>query len=192
MNGKGELQIVQWDAPPMVYLDHWAFRKFSQNRTLADRLTAAIKLRNGTLALSWLNLDEFTKVTMEEQARHAEDLVEAIPRQIFWIELEPFTVIERENNLLSGGPPVPPHGDAEFLKALPKLKATSLNLYTVRGLFTAMQGRRDATNFDRLADVIIGRLETMRDEYVIDQEFQSAVRRPVRRFRSERGVFFVS
>jgi len=61
INEKGELVIDQRDVSPTVYLDHWALRKLSEDQTLATRLTAVLESRNGTLALSWVNLAEFTR-----------------------------------------------------------------------------------------------------------------------------------
>ena len=48
---------------PMAYLDHWAFRKLSINPALSSRLVKALRARSGTLALSWLNLGEYTNVS---------------------------------------------------------------------------------------------------------------------------------
>src|SRR5438309_4108143 len=93
INGNEQLQIIQRDLSPTVYLDHWALCQFSEEKPLAGRLTAALKARNGTLALSWLNLAEFTRMTREEQARNAENLLEGILPQVFFIDVDRSVVI---------------------------------------------------------------------------------------------------
>jgi hypothetical protein len=46
--------------PPVVYLDTWAICSFSENEALGDRFRAALHRSRGTLALSDINLIEFT------------------------------------------------------------------------------------------------------------------------------------
>jgi len=71
-----EAQIAtQRDSSPTVYLDHWALRELSTMPTLVERFVAALKQRNGTLALSSTNLIEFCNMTDDEQARCAEELL---------------------------------------------------------------------------------------------------------------------
>jgi hypothetical protein len=108
-NGADSLEMIQQAVPPMVYLDHWALRKFSQDKALADRLTTILKSQDGTLALSWLNVAKFMKVTVEEQGRLAEELIGDILPHVFLLEIQPFEVIGREDQLLAGGPHVAPY-----------------------------------------------------------------------------------
>lgn len=191
INKEGELDVVQRCVPPIVYLDHWALCDFSENQTLAARLIAALKLRDGTLALSWLNLVEFSKITKEEQARKAENLVEAILPRIFFLEVQPFRVIRREDNLLGGGPPAPPHADLDFLRVFIRLKPKSLNPFTAHDLFRVAQANELAKCFDDLADTIIDRVEAMRDEIDTNPEFQSAVRRSPSGPQIQRATRFI-
>jgi hypothetical protein len=178
INKKNELDVGQWAISPTVYLDHWALRKFSEDQMLATRLTVALQSRNGTLALSLLNLAEFSKVTMGEQAHKAEELVEAILPRVFFLEIEPFAVISRENELLAGGPPAPPHADLDLLRTFPQLKPTSLHLFTARDLFKAMQNNQLAERLDSLADTVVERVEALRDTLDTDEVFRSIIRRP--------------
>jgi hypothetical protein len=67
INAKERLELVQKDISPSVYLDHWAWRHISENIALSDRLIKAIKAKNGTLVLSWINACEFTQVTDKKQ-----------------------------------------------------------------------------------------------------------------------------
>jgi hypothetical protein len=191
INKKDELEVGQWDVSPTVYLDHWALRKFSEDQTLLTRLTAALQSRNGTLALSLLNLAEFTKVTVEEQARQAENLVEAILPRVFFLEFEPFAVISREDKLLAGGAPTAPHAALDLLRVFSQLKPTSLNPFTARDLFTAVHNSRLAERLDSLADTVVDRVKTLRDTLDTDEAFQSIIRRPPSGPQIQRGTRFV-
>lgn len=176
INKDGVLEVGQIDISPSIYLDHWALRMFSESRALADLLTKALEQRNGTLNLSWLNLAEFTKVMVEEQARKAETLLEKILPNIFFLEVDFGEVIRREDYLLAGGKPIPPHADLELLRMFSQMKTNSLNLFTAHDLFKAIQDQVVA-RFDGLADTGIDRIEVLREKYANDPEFQSAVKR---------------
>src|SRR5882762_2611211 len=121
----GSLTATQRDFSPTVYLDHWAVRELSEDEILANRFATALESRGGTLALSWANLVEFGKVVNEKQTRMAESFIESNLPRVFFIEAEPFIVIGREDELLAGGPPAPPHADQEFLKLFVGLKPDS-------------------------------------------------------------------
>ncbi|MGH9958168.1 MAG: hypothetical protein ACREBC_13720 [Pyrinomonadaceae bacterium] len=94
------IRVEQVTEAPAVYFDHWALRNISEDPALKARLTSALTFRGGTLMLSWLNLVEFTKVTDAAQARCAESLVEAVLPNVFFLEINPFTVLEKEDELL--------------------------------------------------------------------------------------------
>jgi hypothetical protein len=169
----GSLRLTQHGPPPTVYLDHWALRAFSEVEELAARFIPVLKARGGTLALSWVNLLEFSKVTSREQASLAENFIEEILPRVFFIECNPSTVIEREDQLLAGGPPVAPHGDPEFLREFARLKPTSPKPFTSRDLFSIMADRDRAARMDKLADVFVGRVEALRDKLSSDPSFHS-------------------
>jgi len=190
-NRNGEWQVSQWEISPTIYLDHWALRKFSEDQTLATRFTAALNLRNGTLALSWLNLAEFTKVTIAEQAHKAENLVEAILPRLFFLEIYPFKVIQRENEALAGGSPTLPHADIEFLKAFSQFRPTSLNLFTAHDLFGVIQASTLGKNFSDLGNALIKSLEALRNRTDTDPRFQSTLRRSPSGFQIQRGTRFI-
>ena len=52
----GTPQVRQLRVEPCVYLDHWAFAKFSRDEALGRELVAALTERDGTLAFGLLNL----------------------------------------------------------------------------------------------------------------------------------------
>lgn len=171
------LRLEQFDVSPSVYLDHWALRHISANENLRTRFTKSLLACDGTLVLSWLNLLEFTKVTDREQVELAEKLVEDILPNVFFMEINPFTVIDREDKLIAGGEPIPPHADIGFLKAFSAFKSTNCNPFTARGMFVAPHESTLSGRFDSLADTIISRTEALRAEMDTDSDFRSLIRR---------------
>src|SRR5262245_52945306 len=135
----GRLVATQRDCSPTVYLDHWAFRELSTTPALAERFVAALKLRNGTLASSCTNLIEFCNVTDDHQARRAEELLEASLPHVFFLEMDPFLVQTREDELLRGGPLRPPHEDRELFTTLFRLRPQSVSVSTARMLFDGVR-----------------------------------------------------
>src|SRR5436190_2310708 len=107
IDNDGRLLATQRGSSPAVYLDHWALRELSTTPPLAERFVAALKQRNGTLTLSCTNLIEFCNVMDDQQARRAEELLEASLPNVFFLEMDPFLVQKREDELLRGGPPRP-------------------------------------------------------------------------------------
>lgn len=168
INANGELEAGQRDMSPSVYLDHWAIRTFSENDGLATWLTTTLEARGGTLALSWANLAEFAKVTVQDRARRAEAFIEANLPRIFLLEVDPFVVIERENELLAGGSPLPPHGDQNFLRVLVGLKPATLAPFTVRDLLAGVQSKALVEHGDKMADTFITCVTGGRDEAQAD------------------------
>jgi hypothetical protein len=177
INDSGSLTAIQRDLSPTVYLDHWAIRELSEDASLASRFVNALRVRGGTLALSWANLVEFGGVTSEHQARAAEEFIEANLPRVFFLEVDPFLVIGRENALLDGGPPSPPHADPEFLRLFVGLKPHLPHPLTARSLFEGVQGGLGKVAAD-LADALVSRIESLRTELQADSAFQNVLRRP--------------
>lgn len=74
-NELGDLELDQSLIRPVVYLDHWAVRRLSDDQPLQDRFVAALKKKAGTLLFSSQNLAEFCKVEDIDTARRAEVLL---------------------------------------------------------------------------------------------------------------------
>lgn len=178
ISDSGCLMLTQQAPSPTVYLDHWALRTFSECKDLSAHFVPILKARGGTLALSWVNLMEFSKVTSREQARIAEDFIEEILPHVFFMECNPAVVIDRENQLLKGGPRVAPHGDADFLREFSRLKPTSLKPFTSRELLSIVADPGHAARMNKLADLFVGRVGALRDELNSDPTFRSALRKP--------------
>ncbi len=171
------IRVEQATVAPAVYFDHWALRNISEDPALKSRVTGALNSRGGTLMLSWLNLAEFSKVTDSAQAQCTESLVEDILPNVFFLEINPFTVIEKEDQLLAGGQPTAPHADTGFLKAFIALTPTSARPFTARNLFRAVTQSEFAGEFDALANTIVERSNALRDSMVNDATFEKRVKR---------------
>lgn len=78
---EGGYRMRQTLYEPVVYMDHWAVRKFSTEKALGSRFIAALHRSGGTLLLSLHNFGEFSGVSVEEQAVAAEEFFDlALPR----------------------------------------------------------------------------------------------------------------
>lgn len=185
------LQIEQVGTAPTVYLDHWALRHISTTDNLRAQFVEHLLACEGTLMLSWLNLAEFTKVTDRKQAEAAEKLVNELLPNVFFIEIDPFTVIERENKLLNGGFPIPPHADTDFFKAFTALKPNSVFQFTAHDLFVALHESKLAEQMDYMADTLVERIEVLREEMVTGLDFCSLVRRLPSGPAIQRGTRYV-
>ncbi len=76
-NGEGGVSITQTlRGRPLVYLDHWAVRRFSDDEALADRFIAALHAAQGTWLFSQMNLSEFTSMRDIHTARRVEKLIQ--------------------------------------------------------------------------------------------------------------------
>jgi len=95
----GELEFTQKFTRPSVYLDHWAIRHFSENEEMRERLVRILKKQNGTLALSMMNMLEFTKARNPNWIRTAENFLQEIYPNIFLMESDVFCVWEKEMKL---------------------------------------------------------------------------------------------
>ncbi len=146
---------------------------------MAQRFVRALEKRGGTLALSWLNLAEFSKVTDHTQGQKAEEFYANNLPRVFFLDSDPFSVIRRENELLSGQAriPIAPHADAGLLSTFAHLKLYTPNAFKVRDLFRAVQGDQLQLLFNQLADTVAERIEVLRNEHDLKPEFRTAVAR---------------
>jgi hypothetical protein len=77
-NALGFLELRQVLEPPVVYLDHWAVRRFSDDSSIQDRFVSALKSKGGTLLFSSQNIAEFCKVGDFNTAQRSETLLARI------------------------------------------------------------------------------------------------------------------
>lgn len=160
----GTLMVGQQLISPSVYLDHWAIRHVSENGELRNRLVTALMKREGTLAISWISLAEFSRVDSESERRSAEALVEEVLPNLFLIESNPFQVANREVMATQSVPDIAPQADQDFLRALVSINSKSLKLLTATDIFSILYEAHQSTVFADLADTIVERLEALRAE----------------------------
>jgi hypothetical protein len=173
----GELVAGQQLTSPAVYLDHWALRAASENPRLSDRLTLALEARNGTLVVSWANIAEFSSLD-QQAARTAEEFLDRQLPRLFFLDFNAFDVIRREDELLAGGPPTPPHADLDLLRLVVGLRPEGVRPITCVGMLTE---RTKATFVDRAGG--------LRAEYIDDKAFKTLVDRSLQGRPAPRGTF---
>jgi hypothetical protein len=156
----------------MVYLDHWALRRFSGDARLASRLRVVLHDSGGTVALSWLNLVEYATVSNSEQRREAEKFVEGFLPAIFRIDTNVPAVDKRE----SLHDPLP-HADPALALMFVNAEELRGQPFTATGLFERLYDEGLARTKDRLAAIIQGRLESLRLAYSEDSVLREAVGR---------------
>lgn len=176
---------------PTVYLDHWAWLEFSSCQALAARFANALKKRNGTVAISWLNLVEFCRMKDERHGPEADGLLDSILPNVFFLDSDFGKVISREDILLAGVASLPPHADLglyEHFVGTNLLSPTSLSLLTAHDLFRFAQASGLAERCDAVADSVVGQIAALREEYTKDQGFRAAVTRLPPKVRIQRGT----
>jgi hypothetical protein len=97
LNDKGKRVASEKRGTPSIYLDHWALRDISQNPTWAKRFREGLLSSRGSLALSLVNLGEFSQVADMGQIAAAEQFVDSLLPNIFWQDVSYPVVIEAEN-----------------------------------------------------------------------------------------------
>jgi len=180
MMPNGAPTLIHGLVPPSVYLDHWALLTFSQDAGLSRRFTGALAARGGTLTLSWVNVAEFSKVGNEEAARGAEEFVEANVPRLFFLEVNPFIVLERRSAPL-------PHADFQMAGAFAHLMPDSPKPFTARGLLAVMKGQA-LDSLDRWSKIFVERVEALRAEYADNANFERQVERSLREGGRETAI----
>jgi hypothetical protein len=151
----------------------------AEDTSIAPRFIVTLKNQHGTLALSWVNLAEFAKITDQRQVRAVEQFVDAISPQLFFIAVDPWAVIQSEDEVLQGRRTQSEWGHLGLLKSFVSRKGTqSLNPLTRRDLFSNLQHPRILHGLDKLGDQFVSRIESLRKHYGEDSEFAKAVRKP--------------
>jgi hypothetical protein len=81
------VQLQQRLVGPVVYLDHWAVRLFSEDMSLQDRFVGALQQSRGTWLFASTNLMEFVAMTDLDQARAAEELLRRAMPSVYVADL---------------------------------------------------------------------------------------------------------
>lgn len=172
---------------PAVYLEHWAIRRFCENHSLAAQLEAALEARQGTWAISLTNLMEFTQMSDEGQAAQFENLLEQVLPNLFFIDFNPFGVIDREKEVLEGKTTQAPYGDTEFLSAFSQIHPDTPRAFTAKSLVTSVVKYRDrlAPGHTNLTNTIVGRFLKMREEMLADRQLENRIKGPQKAAQSQ-------
>jgi hypothetical protein len=166
----------QQTTPPVVYLDQWALIDISQRQSEAERFAGILKERNGTLALSWINLMEFGKAKQGTPAA-VDALLEKIHPNFAFLESLPDLVIEREDLNLKGGGPVAPHLAGDFLREFVMTGKSGLDPLSPAGFVSGLIDSERSGALDErwreLVDGVSPRFQEARDRYMTDPGFRS-------------------
>lgn len=193
IGNSNELRVVQSGVAPTVYLDHWALRLLSEEMSLRHQFIVQLKASNGTLALSWLNLIEFSQMESNQAHTLAEDLLDQLLPNIFFMEINPYEIIRRENKLIAGERVLLPlHADNGFLEVFIKLGANSSTEFSTAGLFTPMHKSAPVQEeFAALTDQIVRDVKKLRAKMNKNEKFQNAIRQHPSGPSLQRGTRYV-
>lgn len=173
----GQYEIRQYCRPPAVYLDHWAFRRFSEKPELRQALARTIADRDGTLVVGRLNLLEFTRVASRTQLQDAERLVQDVLPRVFFLDIQIMDVVDRENTRGFGA-----CGDIQMLEYYGKPMLDDFQQWRAIRLFDILDGKRD--EYRAGFDLIERRVHAALNEYstvdrrTIREGIEEAERRP--------------
>ena len=104
----GGVSIRQTLSRPLVYLDHWAVRQFSDDEALAHRFITALHAAQGTWLFSHMNLFEFTAMRDKSTARRVEMLIQRAFPYFYVIDTVSDTPYFFEDQAGRVGPPEAP------------------------------------------------------------------------------------
>lgn len=153
---------------PSVYLDHWALRKVSDNREKSSNLIAVVKRTGGSVALSWLNLVEFCRVSDHSQQKRAGALIDELYPNIYFLQVDPYEVLANEDRLLKGAPPFPPHADSDLMRAFFLQEQTSIRPYDAENLFQEAARLDPRTTLDSYAATVTEQFRQIRSQLEAD------------------------
>ena len=173
----GQLILNQQAKSPMVYLDHWALRKVSENQRLADAFLHSFKAANATIAVSWVNIVEFSKMASPKAHRDAEHFVGRLLPHIFCMEVNPITVRNNEDAIIRGELSIPAHADVELMKILGGLRPTGFEHFSATGFFASVHNSVGVSSeMDQLTELMIDQIEVLRQRYVTDPEMAKSAK----------------
>jgi len=175
--------VVQELTSPSVYLDHWAFREISDSKTLSKRFSEALLCRGGTLVLSWLNIVEFCKVTIDNQRQNASSFLDKIGPNVFWINPDFFAVAKYESGRSGNcNCPLPDREIATVhLKVLHSKTQNQSTASLGGGFDVVFNSTNIRQQFDELGSLISSQFEWMRG----DQEINKSLRKPLQPLKLE-------
>ena len=193
LDGNGHPVVKQEFKQPVCYLDHWAIRLFAADDNLARRLISALKARQGTWAVSLLNLMEFISITDEVQAAQFENLLDQALPNLFFIDFQAFDVIDRERVMLQGGSRNAPYGDVSLLSVFAHNRPDTPRPFTAKSLVTSIVNNRDrlAPGLDQFKDTVVTRIQLMRDQMYADKSLAKRIKGSQKSAQAQRTWLFM-
>ena len=158
---------------PSVYLDHWALRKISVDERMSARFVAALRSRGGTLVTSLISSGEFAGLQFEAEADAADRLLDALTPHLFFIWLEPFEVIAKEEELAAGVRRPHPAADDDAMQRFVELGPSPL---AGKGLFKLMvaNGSHIRPQMEDLGRGALIGIERLKHRYDTEPELRTA------------------
>ena len=137
------IEVRQSFDSPTVYLDHWAIRRFSDDKALRLRFVNALHNTGGTLFLSHQTFAEFVGPDDPSHAAHAEQFLDEVLPNIYIAEINTEKAIRQESDPRRRGQKIPPPPDLDLLKLLALQRPTTPRAFTIAGLITEVTAHRD-------------------------------------------------
>ena len=193
----GVVQFAQELVSPSVYLDHWALREISESESLCCRLSEALRVTGGTLALSWLNVVEFTKVTDETQRNKADQCLNSLGSHVFWLNPDFLTVTKHERESAPQPPPGAPHSDlqmaARFIANGLSGPADTTQVLGPQSHFAVIQRIPGIlAQYDQLADDIVAQITELRRDFEHRKDMRAAIQAPLTAEPYSRGTNLIA
>jgi hypothetical protein len=143
-NSPEGLKVGQSFDLPTVYLDHWAIRLFSDDRTLQDRLVMALLQKRGTLLVSHFSMAELGAAADPRHVIDAEQFLERCFPQLFLTDFRLDEVLARERNESTNATRFWPTADLPRLKLFGERSQAAGRSFTMAGFANMAYGHRAA------------------------------------------------
>jgi hypothetical protein len=178
-NDVSGVSVRQTFSNPLVYLDHWAVRRFSDDETLANRFIAALHAAQGTWLFSQMNLSEFTAMRDIPTALRAEALIERAYPHFYVLDTVADTPYFREDQTDQPRSPAAP--DKHWM-----LRDLAERAVISGGTFNAHRFISDAINnadelmpiFEQMKGEMADQITAIRRELFANQNRKDLVPRP--------------
>ena len=123
----GRLLVRQRLVRPVVYLDHWAVRLFSEDMSLQERFVDALQQSRGTWLFACANLMEFVAMTDADQAVAAEELLRRAMPSVYVADLYSDPGFALSKKAVPSGEPPDEHWMLKDLAARAHIAGGTLN-----------------------------------------------------------------
>lgn len=133
--------ISQNFEPPTIYLDQCILRKISENHTYSKNFIELLSSKKGTLIMSATHLLESSSLK-GESLKLLITFVRSISPRFYFIELDPPSVIRRENDVMMHKSDLEPQSDIALLKLYAELKRSTIDCLDPTPLFTNLDSPR--------------------------------------------------